>query len=73
MRGRGMGKAEAYSAPPEAAAQATQSASYQGDLPMSPLFQVNSSESVLGGWIELVQNREGKKKKEKGFKRQFNC
>lgn len=45
-------------------------ASFQGDLHMSPLFQVNSSESVLDGWIELVQKRE---KKESGFKRQSNC
>lgn len=46
--------------------------SYQGDLPVSPLFQVNSPESALGVWIELVQNRE-KTRKKNGFKRQFTC
>lgn len=56
--------------PPGAGASARMGASYQGDLHMSPLFQVNSSASVLDGWIELVQKRE---KKENGFKRQFNC
>lgn len=29
--------------------QATGRASYQDDLPIAPLFQVSSSESVLGG------------------------
>lgn len=56
--------------PPGAGAPARTGASYQGDLHMSPLFQVTSSESVLDGRIELVQKRE---KKENGFQRQFNC
>lgn len=58
------------SAPPQAAAPD----SYQGDLLSSPLFQVNSPESVLGVWIKLVQNREKKEReRENGFKRQFTC